>query len=126
MPTPLTFLLVDDVTRYRQILRRIIQSQPDWQIVGEAADGLEALDLVAISRPQVVCMDINLPRLNGIEATRRIKQLAPDTRVLIITGYADEEFQHESLAAGAECLLHKEDIDASSLVERIGSLCATA
>lgn len=118
---PLTFLLVDDSSRYRQIVRRIILSQPDWQIIGEAGDGLQALELVALLRPHIVCMDINIPYLNGIEATRRIKQLTPTTRVLVITGYDDEEFQRESLAAGAECLLRKEDIDAHRLIQQISS-----
>lgn len=119
MSAPVTFLLVDDTSDYRQILRRIILSQPHWQIIGEADDGLQALELVTLLRPQIVCMDINIPYLSGIEATRRIKQLAPTTRVLIITGYDDEEFERESLAAGAECLLRKEDIDTQSLSQHI-------
>lgn len=119
---PLTFIIVDDTRSYRNILSRIITTQPHWQIIDEAVDGLRALELVTAHTPDIVCMDINLPLLDGIAATRRIKEIVPATHVLLISGYDDEEFQREALAAGAACLLRKEDVDEHSFTERISTL----
>jgi len=118
----LSFIIVDDNVAYRYILRQIVQTQPQWSIVVEASNGLEATRLVAQYAPDVVLMDVSMPLMNGIEATRQIKQTAPNTRVIIFSGYKDEELRRESLQAGADYYLLKEDLDTNSLTQLITML----
>src|SRR5690348_8517151 len=84
--------------------RMIVESQPDMQVAGEAADGQEAVDLVRKERPDVVLMDIRMPRLDGIAATR---QVASSTRVVILTTFELDEYVFDALAAGASGFLLK-------------------
>jgi DNA-binding NarL/FixJ family response regulator len=118
----LSFLLIDDVATYRDILRQIVQTQPHWFVVGEATNGSEAVQLVLEHAPHVVLMDIDMPVMNGIEATRRIKQLSPETRIILFSGHQDEEFRRESLQSGASFFLVKEDMDATTLPQLIAML----
>jgi CheY-like chemotaxis protein len=101
-------LLVDDHAMVRQGLRSILETYPDLEVVAEAADGLEAVDYAVRDRPDVVVMDINLPRLNGIDATRRIKKDAPKTLVIgLSVQYSSQTFK-AVLEAGGASLLSKE------------------
>lgn len=118
----ITFLLVDDTVSYRAILRQFVQTQPHWSIIGEASDGVEAVQLASDHRPDVVFMDVMLPRMNGIEATRRIKQLLQHTRILVFSGYDEDEFRQESLIAGADYYLRKEDLDPEFLKQLIAQI----
>lgn len=119
---PLEFVIADDTLSYRRILRQIVLSHPGWLVVGEAADGVEALRLVATYHPHIVLLDVNMPQLNGIEVTRRIKRIAPQTHILVFSGYDDEEFRRESLLAGATFFLRKEELDAEELTAMLSSL----
>lgn len=119
---PLAFLLADDSASYRHTLRQLIQSRPHWSVVAEAGDGAETVRLAAECAPDVVLMDIHMPVMNGIEATRRIKGAAPRTRVIAFSGYPDEEFHRASLQAGADHFLRKEDLSAESLARLIAAL----
>lgn len=94
-------LLVDDHAVLRDGLRSYLSTQPDITVVGEATDGHEALAEVAALRPDVVLMDVAMPRLNGIEATLRIRREWPDCRVLILTQYSRKEYVQRVLQAGA-------------------------
>lgn len=96
--------LADDQALVRAGFRMIVQSQPDMEVVGEAADGQEAIDLVLRERPDVILMDIRMPRVDGIEATR---QIAGATRVVILTTYELDEYVFDALAAGASGFLLK-------------------
>jgi len=96
--------IVDDQAMVRAGFRMIVQSQPDMQVAGEAADGQEAVDLVRKERPDVVLMDIRMPRLDGIAATREI---ASSTRVVILTTFELDEYVFDALAAGASAFLLK-------------------
>jgi DNA-binding NarL/FixJ family response regulator len=96
--------VADDQALVRAGFRLIVQSQPDMQVVGEAADGQEAIDLVRRERPDVVLMDIRMPRVDGIEATR---QVASQTRVVILTTFELDEYVFDALAAGASAFLLK-------------------
>ena len=96
--------IVDDQAMVRAGFRLIVQSQKDMQVAGEAADGQEAIDLVRRERPDVVLMDIRMPRVDGIEATR---QVAGITRVVILTTFELDEFVFDALAAGASAFLLK-------------------
>ncbi len=116
------FLLADDNVAYRQILHQMIEARPDWKIIAEAGDGAEAVRLAAECAPEVALMDVVMPVMDGIEATRRIKTAAPRTRVIVFSGYPDEEFRRASLRAGADYYLRKENLDAESLTHLIATL----
>jgi DNA-binding NarL/FixJ family response regulator len=103
-------LLADDQALVRAGFRVLLQSEPDMQVVGEAADGEEAIQLSRQTRPDVVLMDVRMPRLDGLEATRRIAsdpQLV-GTRVLILTTFEIDEYVFEALRAGASGFLLKD------------------
>ncbi|MBI4494884.1 MAG: response regulator transcription factor, partial [Chloroflexi bacterium] len=94
-------LLADDHAIVRAGLRLLLESQPDLEVVGEAADGHEALQRARELRPDVVVMDVAMPELNGLEATRRLKQEDPQAHVLALTMHEDERYFFEMLQAGA-------------------------
>jgi DNA-binding NarL/FixJ family response regulator len=104
----ITVLLADDHTVVRQGLRALLQSEPDIEIAGEAETGRRAVALARTLRPDVVVMDIAMPELNGLEATRQIVREAAPARVLILSSYNDEEFVHGSTEAGAAGYLLKQ------------------
>ena len=94
-------LLVDDHQIVRAGLRMLFQAETDMEIVGEAESGEEALAAVAALKPNVVIMDVAMPGMNGIEATRRIRELSPESAVLALTMHEDEQYFFEMLNAGA-------------------------
>ena len=94
-------LLVDDHTILREGLRRLLEAEPDIVVVGEGGDGQEAIQQVERLKPDVVLMDLAMPRLNGLEATRSILKDFPEVRVLVLTMYDNEEYVSQILQAGA-------------------------
>lgn len=96
--------LADDQALVRAGFRMIVESQPDMQVAGEAADGQKAIDLVRRERPDVVLMDIRMPRVDGLEATRKVAGM---TRVVILTTYELDEYVFDALSAGASGFLLK-------------------
>jgi DNA-binding NarL/FixJ family response regulator len=108
-------LIADDQALVRTGFRKILESEPDLEVVGEAGDGAEAIERVTLLRPDVVLMDIRMPRVDGLEATRRI---AGRTRVLILTTFDVNEYVYEALRAGASGFLLK-DAPADQLVTGI-------
>src|SRR2546428_10074207 len=106
-------LLVDDHTVVRQGLRRILETDDEIEIVGETGDGRSAVELAQRMHPNIVVMDIALPELNGIEATRQIMKRNEGARVLILTMHSDDVCVRQSLKAGARGYLLKdsEDLD---------------
>ena len=96
--------IADDQALVRAGFRMIVEAQPDMQVAGEAADGQEAIDLVRRERPDVVLMDIRMPRVDGIEATRQVAEI---TRVVILTTFELDEYVFDALAAGASAFLLK-------------------
>jgi DNA-binding NarL/FixJ family response regulator len=111
-------LLVDDQPLLRTGFRLILQSEPDLEVVGEAGDGEVALAQVRALRPDVVLMDIRMPRMDGVEATRRLTTLDAPPRVLVLTTYELDEYVVDSLRAGASGFLLK-DVPAEDLVEAV-------
>ena len=105
-------VLADDHDMMRQGLRRMLEGKSDLEVIGEAADGLELLNLLDSYQltPHLVILDITMPNLGGIEATRRIKMTYPEVKVLILTIHKDQEYLHEAFSAGAEGYLLKEDV----------------
>lgn len=102
-----TVLLVDDQALLRSGFRLVIESEPDLEVVGEAADGRVALDQVAALAPEVVLMDIRMPGMDGIEATRRIVASHPGSRVLVLTTFDVDDLAFAALRAGASGFLLK-------------------
>jgi DNA-binding NarL/FixJ family response regulator len=101
-------LLADDQGLVRTGFRMILGAEDDLQVVGEAADGLEAVELVGRLRPDVVLMDIRMPGLDGIEATRRIVTDCPEVRVVVLTTFDLDEYVYAALHAGASAFLLKD------------------
>jgi DNA-binding NarL/FixJ family response regulator len=111
-------LLADDQALLRAGFRKLLDGERDIDVTGEAADGVEAVELARRLRPDVVLMDIRMPRLDGIAATRRLADEVPRTRVLILTTYDLDEYVFEALRAGASGFLLK-DSDPDQLVAAI-------
>jgi DNA-binding NarL/FixJ family response regulator len=104
----ITLLLVDDNAKIRQALREILDDYADITVVGEAADGVAAFHLAVSLRPDVVLMDVGLSRLNGIDATRRIKSLLPHTVIIGLSVHNVGHVERTMLAAGASAFLPKD------------------
>ena len=100
-------LIADDHTVVREGTRQILEQEPDLKVVSEAVDGEEAVKLAGTSKPDVAIIDIAMPRMDGIEATRKIKELYPNITVLILTAYDDDQFVFSLLEAGAAGYLLK-------------------
>ncbi|HVW17870.1 MAG TPA: response regulator transcription factor [Solirubrobacteraceae bacterium] len=117
-------LVVDDQALVRAGFVKLLEPEDDLHVVGEAGDGAEAVEAVARTRPDVVLMDIRMPRLDGIEATRRVRAAGPATpRVLVLTTYDLDEYVFEALKAGASGFLLK-DAPADQLVGGIRLVAA--
>ncbi|PYT73374.1 MAG: DNA-binding response regulator [Acidobacteria bacterium] len=104
----ITVLLADDHTVVRRGLRSLLQTESDIEVVGEAETGRQAVQLAIALKPDVVLMDIAMPMLSGLEATRQIAKLAPSSRVLILSSYNDDEYVHELTEAGGAGYLLKQ------------------
>jgi len=108
-------LLADDHSLVRQGFKMILDAQQDMQIVGEAGNGREAVELAEKLQPDLIVMDVTMPELNGIEATRRLAQVAPRARVLALSMHKDAVYVREILRAGARGYLLKDSVDADLL-----------
>ena len=108
-------LLADDHAVVRQGFKMILAAQPDMEIVGEAGNGREAVELAEKLRPEVVVMDVSMPELNGIEATRRLAASTPHTRVVALSMHKDSVYVREILRAGARGYLLKDSISSDLL-----------
>jgi len=116
-------IVVDDQAVVRAGFQTILAGQPDIDVVGEAADGLEALQVVNAERPDVVLMDIRMPRLDGLEATRRMLGRGDAVRVLIMTTFDLDEYVYEALRAGASGFLLK-DVGRDELARAVRTVAA--
>ena len=105
---PIRLLIVDDQRLMRDGLRTLMELEPDLEVAGEAEDGLGALEQYAALQPDVVLMDIRMPRLDGVEATRRLRQRWPEGRVIILTTFDDDALVFDGLRAGAQGYLLKD------------------
>ena len=116
-------LLADDHAVVRQGFKMILGAQPDMEIVGEAGNGREAVELAEQIKPEVIVMDVSMPELNGIEATRRLGESTPHTRVLALSMHKDSVYVREILRAGARGYILKDSV-AADLVSAVRSVAA--
>jgi DNA-binding NarL/FixJ family response regulator len=117
----LRILLADDHTVVRQGLRKVLEERPDWIVVAEAGNGREAVQKVEEMKPDVAILDVAMPLLNGIEATRQIVKRSPATRVLVLTMHSDEAYVNQILKAGATGYLLKDSADVD-LIQAVGAV----
>jgi DNA-binding NarL/FixJ family response regulator len=114
-------LLVDDQTIIRQGIKSLLESQPDFEVVGDAENGKEAITEVEILKPDVVLMDVRMPTMDGVAATRAICQQSPNIKILILTTFDDDEYVSQAMRLGAKGYLLK-DTPLESLANAIRSV----
>lgn len=116
-------LIADDHTMVRESLVSVLQADGDVQVVAQAADGIEALEKALQTRPDIVVVDLSMPRLNGIEVVRRLREALPATRVLVLTMHQEDEYVLQAVRAGAAGYLVK-DSAAAELLAAVRSVHA--
>jgi DNA-binding NarL/FixJ family response regulator len=116
-------LLCDDQALVRSGFRMILEARPDLEVVGEAEDGLQAVELAVRSEPDVILMDVRMPNIDGVEATRRIVAAGSGARVIVLTTYDLDEYVYDAIRAGASAFLLK-DVRPAQLVEAIRIVAA--
>lgn len=114
----ISIVIIDDHQLFREGVKRILAMESDFEVVADGEDGSEAIELVKEHRPDVVLMDINMPQMNGVEATRELVQAFPHVKVLILSIHDDESYVTHVLKTGASGYLLKE-MDAAALVEAV-------
>jgi DNA-binding NarL/FixJ family response regulator len=95
-------IIADDHDLVREAMRSLLNSEPDLRVIDEAKDGQETIELTRLHRPDLVLMDVRMPKVNGLEATRKIKEELPTTKVLIVSAYEDPLLVSEAVRAGAD------------------------
>ena len=113
-----TIVLADDHPMVRQGVRTVLESEPDWHVIGETADGTAVLDLVARLKPDILLVDMMLPGLNGIEVTQQVRQQVPQTQVIVFSMHADKAYIREAFGKGALGYVLKES-DATELIHAV-------
>ena len=111
-------LVADDVAEWRVGVRSILRARPEWQVIAEASDGLQAAQMTAELRPDIVLLDIGMPNLNGIEAAKRMRQVSPDSKIIFVTQENDTEVRMAALATGAKEYVIKANV-ASELLPAV-------
>ncbi len=111
MPEKISVLLVDDHTLVRRGFRRILEDEPDMEVAGEAGDGEEAVRMATQLRPRVVVMDCAMPNLSGLQATRKILEVLPETLILMLSMHEEETLVRQALDAGAKGYVLKNAVD---------------
>jgi DNA-binding NarL/FixJ family response regulator len=120
-PAPLRLVIVDDHAVVRRGVRALLECQKNWEVVAEATNGREALEMVKRFRPDIVVLDLSLPQMTGLEATRQIVKEFPATEVLVLTMHHSEQLARDVLQAGARGYILKSDAD-QSLIAAVDSL----
>ena len=115
MEEPLSVIVVDDQAPFRMAARAVIRRSEGFSLAGEADNGVKALELANEVHPDVVLMDINMPEMGGIEATRRIVSDLPDTFVILCSTYDITDLPPDAPASGARAYVHKEQLGATTL-----------
>jgi DNA-binding NarL/FixJ family response regulator len=108
----LKFLIVDDHAPSRTMLREMVMAHPGWRVIADADNGQTAVSLATAHRPDIVLMDIAMPRLNGLHAARQIKAITPGSRIVLFSAYTNQGFRRASQEAGADFFILKEKLTA--------------
>ncbi len=103
-------LITDDCAEWRRHVRSLLQARPEWQVIAEASDGLEAVEKAQGLKPDLILLDIGLPKLNGIEAARRIQQLSPSSKIIFLSQNNDLDIVRAALSTGARGYVRKTDV----------------
>src|SRR3984893_7721321 len=114
-------LIVDDHEIFRRGLRALLEPSSEWEICGEAVDGLDAVEQCKSLKPDIVVLDVSMPRLNGLEAARRIKKENPDPQIIIITQHDSPQIRSAAIEAGAQAFVRKSAV-ASELVSALRNI----
>jgi DNA-binding NarL/FixJ family response regulator len=117
-----TILIVDDNAQFRVLLRDLVAAESDLQVVGEAADGAEAIHLALELRPDIMLLDLVMPQINGLEVLKRIKAERPEIKVIIVTMHTEEAYRQAAEASGADAFLLKKTLGTALDVRFISSL----
>jgi DNA-binding NarL/FixJ family response regulator len=117
MATPVTVLVVDDQAPFRTAAKAVLRRAEGFELVGEAGSGTEAVELVGTLQPELVLMDINMPEMNGVEATRRIVAERPSTVVFLCSTYDASDLPADAPTSGARAYVHKEHLSPAALRE---------
>lgn len=110
-PCPCLIVLAEDHDLFRTMVKQCLESTDGLQVIGEVDNGAALLEILQYCRPHVILMDITMPQMSGLEATRRVKELCPEIKVLILTMHRNPAYLKEALEAGADGYLLKEDTD---------------
>ena len=121
--TACRIVVCDDQAGFRELVSILIELEPDLELVGEAADGREVIEVVRSLRPDVLVLDIAMPEMDGIEALPHIREASPETQVVVVTGYAADTVRQRALDSGARFFIEK-GVDVAALVGQIKNACA--
>ena len=122
-PPLVRLLLVDDEPAFRLLIRMLVEDQPAYQIAGEAEDGLEAVEAAARLKPDLVLLDLRMPRMDGLTALPKIRAASPRSRVVVLSVAADQQPLHQAKMAGADAFIDKA-LDNESFLEALAQ-CAS-
>ncbi|MBL7488437.1 response regulator transcription factor [Frankia sp. AgB1.9] len=122
-PAPVRVVVADDADGVRELICLLLDMEPDFTIVGRAANGAEAVDVVAQTGPDLVLLDVAMPVLDGIAALPRIRRLVPGARVVVFTGFSAYTVRDEAVALGADDVMEK-GLGAGPLIDRLRAVCA--
>jgi DNA-binding NarL/FixJ family response regulator len=121
---PVRILIADDHELMRRGLRSILATRPDWEVCGEAVDGSEAIEKTKLLRPDILVLDISMPRVNGLEVARAVRRDHPQTQVIILSQYDESEMRPYAIEAGARGYVSKAEAS-RQLLTAIESLLTT-
>src|SRR5882672_2351367 len=115
LPPSIRILIADDYEGWRRQVRLLFEERPQWQVIAEASDGSEAVQKAEELKPDLILLDIGLPKLSGIEAARRIRQLSPNSKIVFLSQNNDRDVVRAALSTGALGYVHKTDAQSEVL-----------
>jgi DNA-binding NarL/FixJ family response regulator len=124
-PAPITVLIVDDMHDLRDLLRDVIAESSEFEVIGEARDGLEAIELAQATQPNLILLDLSMPRMDGLEALPRLRDVAPASRIVVLSGFGQDRLGETALRLGASAYLEK-GVSPTELLIELAKVAARA